>query len=87
MKILRKCYDAIPKNGKVIVVEEILPVMPETKAAVKSTSQTDVIMMTKNPGGKERSQQEFQALATAAGFNGVEFECCGCNFWVMEFLK
>ncbi|PON78926.1 O-methyltransferase COMT-type [Parasponia andersonii] len=87
LKILNNCYKAIPENGKVIVVEEILPVKPETKNSVKSTSQTDVLMMTKNPGGKERSQEEYLALATAAGFTGVYFESCGCNFWVMEFFK
>lgn len=87
MKLLKNCYKAIPDSGKVIVVEALFPVMPETSAAVKSISETDVLMMTQNPGGKERSKQEFLALATAAGFSGIRFECCVCNFWVMEFFK
>ncbi|PQQ10868.1 caffeic acid 3-O-methyltransferase [Prunus yedoensis var. nudiflora] len=61
--------------------------MPDTSTAVKSTSQLDVIMMTQNPGGKERSEQEFMALATGAGFSGIRYECFVCNFWVMEFFK
>ncbi|XP_015882844.3 cathecol O-methyltransferase 1 [Ziziphus jujuba] len=87
LKLLKNCYKAIPDNGKVIVVEALLPVVAETSSAVKTTSQIDVLMMTQNPGGKERSQQEFLALANAAGFNGIRFECSVCNFWVMEFFK
>ncbi|KAH7510833.1 hypothetical protein FEM48_ZijujUnG0080100 [Ziziphus jujuba var. spinosa] len=78
---------AYPDNGKVIVVEALLPVGAETSSSMKTTSQIDVLMMTQTPGGKERSQQEFLALANAAGFNGIRFECSACNFWVMEFFK
>ena len=87
MKLLKNCYSAIPENGVVIVVEAILPALPETSSADKGTSQVDVLMMTQNPGGKERSEEEFLALATAAGFSGIKFECFVCNFWVMEFFK
>ncbi|KAL6126385.1 hypothetical protein ACLB2K_074435 [Fragaria x ananassa] len=87
LKLLKNCCNAIPDNGKVIVVEALLPVVPETSTAVKSTSQMDVLMMTQNPGGKERNKQKFIALATAAGFRGIRYECCVCNFWVMEFFK
>ncbi|KAH7510834.1 hypothetical protein FEM48_ZijujUnG0080200 [Ziziphus jujuba var. spinosa] len=60
---------------------------PETSAAVKTISQANVVMMTQNPGGKERTEQEFLALATASGFGGVRFECCVSPSWVMEFFK
>ncbi|TQD93808.1 hypothetical protein C1H46_020580 [Malus baccata] len=66
LKLLENCYNAIPDVGKVIIVEALLPVMPETSTAVKSTSQMDVLMMTQNQGGKERSREEFMALATAS---------------------
>ncbi|EXC32921.1 Caffeic acid 3-O-methyltransferase [Morus notabilis] len=87
LKLLKNCYKATPENGKVIVVESVLPVEAETNTAVKSTSQLDVLMMTQNPGGKERSTQQFLALATDAGFRGIKFEYFICNFWVMEFFK
>ncbi|PON97194.1 O-methyltransferase [Trema orientale] len=70
----------------VIVVEAILPAMPETTCADKSTSQLDVLMLTQNPGGKERSQQVFLALANSSGFSGIPFESFLCNF-KMEFFK
>ncbi|CAL9007596.1 unnamed protein product [Prunus brigantina] len=87
LKLLKNCYKAIPDNGKVIVVEELLPAMPDTSTAVKCTSQLDVIMMTQIQGAKERSEQEFMALATGAGFSGIRYECFVCNLWVMEFFK
>ncbi|KAM1819283.1 hypothetical protein ACFX15_000900 [Malus domestica] len=87
LKLLKICYNAIPEDGKVIIVEAVLPVMSETSTAVKSTSQIDVLMMTQNPGGKERSREEFMALATGAGFSGIKYECFVCNFWVMEIFK
>ncbi|KAJ8748510.1 hypothetical protein K2173_003408 [Erythroxylum novogranatense] len=87
LKLLKNCYTAIPENGKVIVVEVILPVAAETSATDKWIAQSDVLMMTQNPGGKERTEQEFLALATAAGFKGIDFKCFVCNYWVMEFFK
>ncbi|GMN42773.1 hypothetical protein TIFTF001_011981 [Ficus carica] len=78
LKLLKNCYEAIPDNGKVIVVEAIFPVKPEISIAVKSTSQIDVSLMTQTQGGKERSQEEFLALATGAGFRGIKFVCFVC---------
>ncbi|KAH7578125.1 hypothetical protein JRO89_XS01G0343700 [Xanthoceras sorbifolium] len=86
-RLLKNCYKSIPDDGKVIVVESILPVSPETDVATKETSQLDVLMMTQNPGGKERSRHEFMALATGAGFSGIRFETYSCNLWLMEFYK
>ncbi|CAJ1976044.1 unnamed protein product [Sphenostylis stenocarpa] len=87
LKLLKNCYDAIPDDGKVIVVEAVLPVKPETSAAYRAVSQLDVMMMTQNPGGKERCEQKFMDLATAAGFRGIRYECHVHTFWVMEFFK
>ncbi|KAK1577871.1 hypothetical protein Q3G72_025554 [Acer saccharum] len=87
LRLLKNCYKAIPDDGKVIVVEAIVPEIPEASAAAKTTSQIDVIMMTQNPGGKERTRQEFTSLATGAGFSGIRFDCFACNFCVMELYK
>nr|GMD36414.1 caffeic acid 3-O-methyltransferase-like [Ipomoea batatas] len=87
LKLLKNCYEALPENGKVIVVEGILPAKPESSASVISVTQTDLIMLTQNPGGKERSEQQFRALAMGSGFRGITLECFACNFWVIEFHK
>ncbi|KAL9314945.1 hypothetical protein ACSQ67_020397 [Phaseolus vulgaris] len=87
VKLLKNCYDAIPDDGKVIVVEAVLPKTPETSNAYKGVSQLDVLMMTQHEGGKERCEEEFMKLARAAGFSGIRYECHVNNFWVMEFFK
>ncbi|XP_049411269.1 caffeic acid 3-O-methyltransferase-like [Solanum stenotomum] len=87
VKLLKNCYKATPaENGKVIVVESILPVKPNHSSVI-SVSQFDMIMLANSPGGKERSEHEFRALAIEAGFKEINLICCVCNFWVMEFYK
>ncbi|KAL9385224.1 hypothetical protein Peur_022234 [Populus x canadensis] len=87
LKLLKNCYKAIPDNGKVIVMESVLSITAKTSPAARAISQLDVLMMTQNPGGKERTEHEFMALATGAGFRGIKYEAFVCNFWVMEFFK
>lgn len=89
VKLLRNCYKALPKDGKVIVVEAIIPVNPENSDAdAKSNMQMDLLMMAVCiPGAKERSELEFLALATKAGFRGIRVECRLFNLWVLEFYK
>ncbi|XP_073526152.1 uncharacterized protein [Phyllobates terribilis] len=87
LKLLNNCYKAIPKDGKVIVVESILAEVPETSDEAKVICMSDLTMMTQNPGGKERTKAEFIGLAKAAGFGGIKFECHICHLWVMEFYK
>ncbi|KAG5564899.1 hypothetical protein RHGRI_000936 [Rhododendron griersonianum] len=87
LKLLKNCYKALPENGKVIVVDGILPVMPDSSAATKGIFQMDLQMMAQLFGGKERTQQEFLALATGAGFSGIRLECLVCDLWIMEFYK
>ncbi|KAK4718700.1 hypothetical protein R3W88_017038 [Solanum pinnatisectum] len=88
VKLLKNCYKAIPaENGKVIVVEYILPVKSDHIHSSVVISQMDLMVLAQTPGGKERSQHEFRSLATEAGFNGINFICCVSNFWVMEFHK
>ncbi|XVE66009.1 hypothetical protein DITRI_Ditri08aG0047200 [Diplodiscus trichospermus] len=87
LKLLKNCYKAIPDDGKVIVVDAVLAIEPETNAYMRGVSQMDVLMMTQNPGGKERTTAEFLVLANKAGFSGIRYVCFVCNFWVMEFVK
>ncbi|KOM29122.1 hypothetical protein LR48_Vigan635s004700 [Vigna angularis] len=47
VKLLKNCYDAILDDGKVIVVEAVLPTIPETNSAVyKTILELDASMMT-----------------------------------------
>ncbi|XP_074269855.1 caffeic acid 3-O-methyltransferase-like [Silene latifolia] len=87
LMVLRNCYKAVPKDGKLIIIESLMTAEPETSVVAKAISQMDVYMMTKNPGGKERTLLEFIALATTAGFAGVKVKCQVGQLWVMEFYK
>ncbi|KHN23295.1 Caffeic acid 3-O-methyltransferase isoform B [Glycine soja] len=84
---MKNCYEALPDNGKVIVAECILPVAPDFSLATKGVVHIDVIMLAHNPGGKERTEKEFEALAKGSGFQGFRVHCCAFNTYVMEFLK
>ncbi|KAI5345943.1 hypothetical protein L3X38_013820 [Prunus dulcis] len=87
LKLLKNCYKAIPDKGKVIVVEALLPAMPETSTATKTTSQLDVVMMTQNPGRKERSEQESMALATGAGLVASDINVLSVTFGLWSSLS
>ncbi|KAK4431250.1 Caffeic acid 3-O-methyltransferase 1 [Sesamum alatum] len=87
LKFLKNCYEALPENGKVILAECILPEAPDTGLATKNVIHVDVIMLAHNPGGKERTEKEFQALSEGAGFKGFNKVCCAHNSWIMELRK
>ncbi|XP_061995868.1 caffeic acid 3-O-methyltransferase [Rosa rugosa] len=87
LKFLKNCYAALPDDGKVILGECILPVAPDTSLATKGVVHIDVIMLAHNPGGKERTEQEFEALAKGSGFQGIRVACNAFNTYVIEFLK
>lgn len=87
LMILKNCYRALPENGKVIVVEMAIPETPDSGKTTKSMAHMDLVMMTINPGGRERSKADYMALAKQAGFSGTTFEHCFSVFSVMEFIK
>ncbi|KAK4436175.1 Caffeic acid 3-O-methyltransferase [Sesamum alatum] len=86
-KLLKNCYEALPENGKVIIADSILPEDPNSGLSFQRAAHSDVIMLAFNPGGKERSEMEFQALAQYAGFREVRKVCCAFNIWIIEFHK
>ncbi|KAJ1382123.1 Winged helix-like DNA-binding domain superfamily [Sesbania bispinosa] len=87
IKLLENCYKAIPDDGNVIVVDTILPIVPGTTSTDKVVSTSDLFMLTLTTGGRERTQQEFMALAIRSGFCGIKVVCCVASFCVMEFFK
>ncbi|CAL9049194.1 unnamed protein product [Musa banksii] len=86
-KILKSCWEALPEKGKVIVVECVLPVVPEPTPRAQGVFHVDLIMLAHNPGGKERTEEEFHGLAKQAGFSGFKATYIFANAWVIEFTK
>ncbi|AFY62730.1 methyltransferase [Synechococcus sp. PCC 6312] len=62
--ILKQCHQAMAANGKVLVVEQVIP--PGNDPFIGKF--LDVNMLVMCPGGKERTAAEFQALFAQAGF-------------------
>ncbi|CAN6564653.1 unnamed protein product [Malus baccata var. baccata] len=87
LKFLKNCYTALPDNGKVILAECILPVAPDSSLATQVVVNLDVIMLGYNPGGKERTEKEFEALAKGSGFKGFRVICSAFHIYAIEFLK
>ncbi|CAD6210195.1 unnamed protein product [Miscanthus lutarioriparius] len=77
VKILKNCHRALPANGKVIVVEYVLPASPEPTQVAQAAFLLDVVMLNRLRGAKERTEQEFAQLAAYV------FACV----WALEFTK
>ncbi|KAK9098006.1 hypothetical protein Syun_025051 [Stephania yunnanensis] len=87
LTLLKKCYEAIPNEGKVIVVEGLIPEVPKPDDnATRDICASDIIM-TMSFGAKERTEKDYEALAKGSGFTGIRLVCNACNLWVIEFLK
>jgi hypothetical protein len=61
--ILLNVRRAVPKGGRLLVIENILPEGPEAHRA----RQLDIIMLAMT-GGRERTNDEYERLLAAAGF-------------------
>jgi hypothetical protein len=64
LTILKNCHKAIEENGKLLVVEQVVP--PGNEPALAKFM--DLNMMMLHPGGCERTEAEYRALFEAAGF-------------------
>ncbi|XP_010446534.1 PREDICTED: flavone 3'-O-methyltransferase 1-like [Camelina sativa] len=87
VKFLKNCYEALPEDGKVILAECILPETPDSSLKSKQVIHVDCIMLAHNPGGKERTEKEFEALAKASGFKGIKVVCDAFGVNLIELLK
>nr|UOO01102.1 putative O-methyltransferase [Eucalyptus nitida] len=86
-KLLENCYDALPPNGKVVILDPILPDYPETDIVSRNTFTSDMIMLGASPGGVDRTRKELEALALSAGFDKPRIMRRAYNMWLMEFHK
>jgi hypothetical protein len=63
--ILKNCHHAMQGQGKLLLVERV---MPERAAQAPQVVLADLEMLVMTPGGRERTEAEFRALLAAAGF-------------------
>jgi ubiquinone/menaquinone biosynthesis C-methylase UbiE len=63
LTILRSCRRAVPADGRLLVIELLIP-----PGHAPSYAKSQDVNMLANLGGRERSEADYQALFTAAGF-------------------
>ncbi|KAF9592269.1 hypothetical protein IFM89_013495 [Coptis chinensis] len=88
LKVLKNCYNALPANGKMIILDSIIPVYPETNVSAKHVFGLDTTMMVHTSGGgQERTEKEFKDLSLGAGFADYKVICSTFGISVIEFYK
>jgi ubiquinone/menaquinone biosynthesis C-methylase UbiE len=80
--ILKNCYRALPENGKLILVEAVVPAGNEPHFS--KFIDLNMLVMT---GGRERTEAEFRQLYEAAGFRLVRIVPTESPFSVIEGVK
>jgi len=88
VKILKKCYEALPPDGKVIALDAMLPEIINFDGADQMALQFDVHMMAcTESGAGERTESDYRKLGLAAGFRKSEVVCKVDMVVVTEFQK
>ncbi|MBI3300999.1 MAG: methyltransferase [Deltaproteobacteria bacterium] len=67
IRILTNCYRVMAGEGPLLLVERVLPARTSHSSAAQAVTLNDLNMLVTS-GGHERTEAEFRALFTAAGF-------------------
>ncbi|KAI4346404.1 hypothetical protein L6164_007301 [Bauhinia variegata] len=85
--LLKNCYKSLAENGKVIILDMIMPEEPETSVASQYVSIIDNTMFIQ-AGGKERTEREFAKLCKDSGFSSYRVVSRALSVYgVIEFYK
>ena len=80
--ILKNCHRALPRNGKLILVEAVVPASNEPHFS--KFIDLNMLVMT---GGREPTEEEFRALYKAAGFHLTRVVPTDSPFSVIEGVR
>ena len=81
--ILTNCRRAMQKDGKLLVIERVLPDVVRRSPAVQSALMSDLNMMVVN-GGRERTSSEYRTLFEKGGFKLARILPVGPTVSVLE---
>lgn len=87
LKILRQCREALPKHGKVVLLQCLVPPLgapPECPDGILPALFAVQIMVAV-PGGAWRTEQQFKDLFEQSGFQLEKVVHTGTNLSAMEF--
>lgn len=80
--ILRNCHQALPANGKLILIEAVVPTTPEPHFS--KFIDLNMLVIT---GGRERTEEEFRRLYDDSGFRLTRIVPTESPFSVIEGVK
>ncbi|KAL6003694.1 hypothetical protein ACLOJK_004240 [Asimina triloba] len=86
VEILKNCHKALPKSGKVIIMEPAVPEEVQTNAATQCIFQIDLVITSFTAAGK-KTVKELEAMAKLADFAGFRVVCVAHDHWAMECYK
>ena len=81
--ILRHCATAIPQDGKVLVVEMLMPQGNDPSPA----KSFDILMLLNQPGGRIRTEEEFRELFGRAGLRLATVVPTGSPNTILEGIR
>lgn len=87
IKILTNCREALPPEGRVILLQTLVPSLGAPVEYPDGTipGLAAVQMMITNPGGHWRTEEEYKDLFAASGFKLEQVVHTGTSVTVMEF--
>jgi len=83
LAILRNCHRAMPADGRLLLVELVLPSGNEPSFA----RLLDLLMLVWTSGGKERTAAEHEALLAQAGFELIGVTPTASSVHVIEATR
>ncbi|RDX61754.1 putative O-methyltransferase 3, partial [Mucuna pruriens] len=83
VKILKKCKEAIPKQGKVIIVDLVVEDKKDDNKLVEMQLCCDMLMMALF-AGKERNEKEWAYLFFSAGFSNYKITPIFDLYYIIE---
>ena len=72
LELLKNCYEALPVNGKVIVVDLVIPESPDTNLLFKSLFQFELFMMTQMEAERKGQKKNSRAWQKEQAFLAFE---------------
>jgi len=82
-RILRNCHNSMPTDGRLLLVELVLPARLNASTSHRAIVHDDLTMML-GPGGKERSEYEFRELLRRSGFALSGVKPIGLGYSILE---
>nr|ALG05120.1 O-methyltransferase [Sinopodophyllum hexandrum] len=86
--IIKNCYEALPKGGKLIACEPVLPHESDDSHRTRALLEGDIFVMTiYRAKGKHRTEEEFKVLGMSTGFSHFRAIYIDHFYTVIEFTK